>query len=109
MQAAVRAPRQGFGVPQDLSAPSFVSTAFGATAAIEDQGVATVAWASGAGRAAEVLAARSNAGGMFGVPQSLPTSATGTPQQRPLVAAGGTRTLTAWITQGRVVISQASG
>lgn len=109
VQAAVRAPRQSFGVPQDVSAPSFVSTAFGATAAIEDQGVATVAWASGAGPAAEVLAARSNAGGMFGVPQSLPTSAIGTPQQRPLVAAGGTRTLTAWITQGRVVISQASG
>ena len=68
VQAAVRAPGGAFSAPQALAAPQFVSTAFGATAAIDDHGVATVAWSSvavTAGAPAGFFAARSDAAGTF--------------------------------------------
>jgi hypothetical protein len=109
VQAAVRAPRGTFSAPQDLAAPSFVSTAFGARAAIDDQGVATVAWSSGAGAATAVFAARSRPGDAFAAPQALLAGASGAPQQPPVVAAAGSRTVIAWTAAGGVVVADATG
>jgi hypothetical protein len=111
VQAAVRAPGGAFSVPQALAAPQFVSTAFGATAAIDDQGVATVAWSSvaiTAGSPAGFFAARSDAAGTFAAPQQLSTDTTGASQQHPVLAAGGTVTDIAWVTPGGPVVAQAS-
>jgi hypothetical protein len=112
VQAAVRAPGGSFSVPQALAPPQFVSTAFGATAAIDDHGVATVAWSSvaiTAGAPAGFFAARSDAGGAFAAPQQLSADATGASQQHPVLAAGGTLTDVAWVTPGGPVVAQASG
>jgi len=112
VQAAVRAPGGAFSAPQALAPAQFVSTAFGATAAIDDHGVATVAWSSvaiTAGSPAGFFAARSDAGGTFAAPQQLSTDATGASQQHPVLAAGGTLTDVAWVTPGGPVVAQASG
>jgi hypothetical protein len=109
VQAAVRAPRGTFSAPQDLAAPTFVSTAFGARAAIDDQGVATVAWSSGSTAATGVFAARSTPDGAFAAPQALLAGATDTPQQPPVVAAAGSRTVIAWTAPGSVMVAQATG
>ena len=102
MQAAIRAPGGAFSAPQALAAPQFVSTAFGATAAIDDHGLATVAWSSVA------LTAGAPAG-FFAAPQQLSTDATGASQQHPVLAAGGALTDVAWVTPGGPVVAQASG
>jgi hypothetical protein len=112
VQAAVRAPGGAFSAPQALAAPQFVSTAFGATAAIDDHGVATVAWSSvavTAGAPAGFFAARSDAGGTFAAAQQLATDATAASQQHPVLAAGGSVTDVAWVTPGGPVVAQASG
>lgn len=112
VQAAVRGPGGAFSAPQVLAAPQFVSTAFGATAAIDDHGVATVAWSSvalTAGSPAGFFAARSDAGGAFAAPQQLSADATGASQQHPVLAPGGTLTDVAWVTPGGPVVAQASG
>jgi hypothetical protein len=109
VQAAVRAPRGSFAAPQALAAPAFVSTAFGPRAAIDDQGVATVAWSAGAGAATAVFAARSGPDGAFAAPQLLPAGATGAPQQPPLVAAAGSRTVITWTASGGVMVADATG
>ena len=92
VQAAVRAPGGAFSAPQALAAPQFVSTAFGATAAIDDHGVATVAWSSvavTAGAPAGFFAARCDAGGRIAAAQQLAMDATAASQQHPVLAAGG--------------------
>jgi hypothetical protein len=112
VQASVRSPGGAFGAPQALAAPQFVSTAFGATAAIDDQGVATVAWSSGsvaAGTPAGVFAARSDVSGVFAAPQQLSADPTGASQQHPVVAAGGSLTDLAWVTPAGPVVTQATG
>ena len=109
VQAAVRAPRGAFSPPQALVAPTFVSTAFGARAAIDEQGVATVAWSSGAGTSAGVFAARSLPGGAFAAPQQLLPGVTGVPPQSPVVAAAGSRTVIAWTAPGNVLIAYGTG
>lgn len=112
VQAVVRSPRGAFSAPQTLAPPQFVSTAFGATAAIDDRGVATVAWSSGAltaGAPAGVFAARSDSAGAFAPPQQLSADAAGASQQHPVLAAGGTLTKVAWVTPGGPVVAQASG
>ena len=108
----MRAPGGAFSAPQALAAPQFVSTAFGATAAIDDHGVATVAWSSvavTAGAPAGFFAARSDAGGTFAAAQQLATDATAASQQHPVLAAGGSLTDVAWVTPGGPVVAQASG
>ena len=108
----MRAPGGAFSAPQALAAPQFVSTAFGATAAIDDHGVATVAWSSvalTAGAPAGFFAARSDAAGAFAAPQQLSADATAASQQHPVLAAGGTLTDVAWVTPGGPVVAQASG
>jgi hypothetical protein len=112
VEAAVRAPGGPFSAPQPLAPPQFVSTAFGATAAIDDHGVATVAWSSGAftpGAPAGFFAARSDAQGAFGTPQQLSADATGASQQHPVVAAAGATTDVAWVTPTGPVVAQATG
>ncbi len=112
VEAAVRAPGGAFAAPQALAAPQFVSAAFGATAAIDDNGVATVAWSSVAlttGAPAGVFAARSDAAGVFAAPQQLSADATGASQQHPVLAAGGALTDVAWVTPAGPVVAQASG
>jgi hypothetical protein len=112
VQASLRVPGRSFAAPKALAAPQFVSTAFGATAAIDDRGVATVAWSSGAldpASPAGVFAARSDAKGAFAAPQQLSAAATGASQQHPVVAAAGTLTDIAWVTQRGPVVAQASG
>jgi hypothetical protein len=112
VQAAVRAPGGSFTAPQALAPPQFVSTAFGATAAIDDHGVATVAWSSGAlttGSPAGFFAARSDAMGAFAAPQQLSADPTGASQQHPLLTAAGTLTDVAWVTPAGPVVAQASG
>jgi hypothetical protein len=112
VQASYRAPHGTFGAPQVLSAPQFVSTAFGATAAIDDRGVATVAWSSAsvaAGAPAGVFAARSDATGVFAAPQQLSADPKGASQQHPALAAGGALTDVAWVTPTGPVVAQATG
>jgi hypothetical protein len=112
VQASVRAPHGTFGAPQILTAPQFVSTAFGATAAIDDNGIATVAWSSGSvapGAPAGVYAARSDATGVFAAPQQLSADPTGASQQHPALASGGVITDVAWVTPAGPVVAQAIG
>jgi hypothetical protein len=112
VEAAVRAPGGSFSAPQALAAPQFVSTAFGATAAIDDHGVATVAWSSVAltvGSPAGFFAARSDASGAFAAPQQLSPDTTGASQQHPVLAAAGALTDVAWVTPSGPVVAQASG
>jgi hypothetical protein len=112
VEAAVRAPGAAFSAPQPLAPPQFVSTAFGATAAIDDRGVATVAWSSvalTAGAPAGVFAARSDAAGAFATPQQLSADATGASQQHPVLAAAGALTDVAWVTPAGPVVAQATG
>jgi hypothetical protein len=112
VEAAVRAPGGAFAAPQPLAPPQFVSTAFGATAAIDDRGVATVAWSSvalTAGAPAGFFAARSDAQGAFAAPQQLSADATGASQQHPVVAAAGATTDVAWVTPSGPAVAQATG
>ncbi len=109
VQAAVRAPGGTFSAPQALAAPAFVSTAFGARAAIDDHGVATVAWSSGAGAQTGVFAARSAPDGAFAAPQPLFAGATGAPPQAPVVGAAGSRTVIVWTAPDGVMVAQETG
>jgi hypothetical protein len=112
VEAAVRVPGGSFSAPQALAPPQFVSTAFGATAAIDDHAVATVAWSSvalTAGAPAGFFAARSDAGGTFAAPQQLSADTTGASQQHAVLAAGGTLTDVAWVAPGGPVVAHASG
>ena len=91
--------------------PQFVSTGFGPTAAIDQNGVATVAWSSGtlaAGAPAGFFAARSDATGVFGTPQQLSADATAASQQHPALAAAGSLTNVAWVTPAGPVVAQAN-
>jgi hypothetical protein len=110
VQASYR-PRGGsFGAPQALAPPQFVSTGFGATAAVDQNGVATVAWSSGTlapGAPAGFFAARSDATGVFGAPQQLSADPTGASQQQPALAASGSLTNVAWVTPAGPVVAQA--
>jgi hypothetical protein len=95
-----------------LAAPQYVATAFGATVAIDDNGIATVAWSSGAvapGAPAGVYAARSDATGVFAAPQQLSADPTGASQQHPALASGGVITDVAWVTPTSPVVAQAIG
>lgn len=112
VEASLRKPRRAFAAPQALAPPQFVSTAFGATAAIDDDGVATVTWSSAAlnpGSPAGVFAARSDATGAFAAPQQLSAEARGVSQQHPVVAAAGGFTDVAWVTTRGPVVAQATG
>jgi hypothetical protein len=110
VQASVRPSGGTFGAPQALSTPQFVSTAFGATAAVDQNGVATVAWSSGslaAGAPAGFFAARSDPSGVFAAPQQLSADPTAASQQHPALAAGGSLTDVAWVTPAGPVVAQA--
>jgi hypothetical protein len=93
VSAAYRTGRdRPFGPAVALAPPQFVSTAFGAAAAIGGDGAATVAWA-GAGA---VSAARSDGAGAFGAPDALAPIPSG--QSIPvLAAAAGSRAIVVWV------------
>jgi hypothetical protein len=84
-----------FAAPAVVGQPQFVSTAWGASAAIDAAGHATVAW-GGAGTAS---AARSDATGVFAPAQALAPTPGGA-SVRVLAAAGGATTLVAWMDTG---------
>ncbi len=96
VQQALRAPGGAFSAPVDLSAPAFVSTAAGVSAAIDDAGVPTVAWRSDAG----VFAARA------GTVQQLSadTSALGQPV---VLGAGAGLTSASWVSTAGPLTAQA--
>jgi hypothetical protein len=80
-----------FGPAVALSTPQFVSEAWGSSAAIDGQGVATVTW----GGASTVSAARSDATSAFGPAQAI--APLGGQQSTPvLAAAAGPSTLAVW-------------
>jgi hypothetical protein len=114
-EAATRPPRGAFGPPQPLAPAQFVPTPFGPSAAIDDRGAATVAWSSGGLPAglppapAGFFAARADAGSAFGAPQLLSTDATTANQQRPVLAAAGSRTIAGWSTPAGAVVAEAQG
>jgi hypothetical protein len=116
VEAAVRSPGGRFAAPQELAAPQFVSTAFGATAAIDETGVATVAWSSSAVPGAPTpapagfFAARSDAAGRFATAaQQLTPDASGGSPQRLALAAAGALTTVAWAPASGPVAAQAHG
>jgi hypothetical protein len=78
-----------------LGGPAFVSTAFGATAAIDDSGVATVAW----GGSGTVSLARSDGAGAFAPAQAL-APIRDAQSTAVLTAAAGGGTIAAWADGG---------
>ncbi|WP_205697945.1 hypothetical protein [Conexibacter sp. SYSU D00693] len=102
------APGRPFGAVQALGTPGFVA-APGASAAVDDRGVATVAWGASvlSGQTGEpgLYAARSTPAGAFGAPQRIDAAAVRAPV---LAAAGGSTTLLAWVGEGGVRVARAA-
>jgi hypothetical protein len=114
-EATTRVPRGAFGPPQPLADAQFAPTPFGPIVAVDDRGVATVAWSSGAlppgaGPApAGFFTARADAGSAFGSPQQLSADPTTANQQHPVLAAAGMRTIVGWSTPGGAMVAQTQG
>jgi hypothetical protein len=114
-EVATRSPHGPFGPPQPLAPAQFVPTPFGPSAAIDDRGTATVAWSSGAlppglpPAPAGFFAARADAGSAFGPPQLLSADPATANQQRPVLAAAGSRTVAGWSTPAGAVVAEARG
>jgi hypothetical protein len=111
---STRSPHGAFGTVQPLADAQFVPTPFGPAATIDDRGIATVAWSSGAlppGSApapAGFFAARADAGTAFGPAQQLWADPTSANQQHPVLAASGTRTIVAWSTATGPMVAESS-
>jgi hypothetical protein len=100
VSAARREPGAEFGPLVDVSAPQFVSDAFGATAAVADGGRVLVSWASGVDPSspapAGVFATLAEPSGGFPAPELLATGSTATLPQPTGAAVTPGAALVAW-------------
>jgi hypothetical protein len=101
VSAARRVPGLAFAPLVDISPALFVSDAFGAQAAVADDGRALVSWAAGVnpvGAApAGVFASVADPSGVFGVPQVLADGETATLPQPTGAAISPAAAVVAWI------------
>jgi hypothetical protein len=115
VQAALRAPAAAFGTVETLSAPAFLSTAFGPGAAVGQTGLPFVTWT------ADALPGTATGGGSFVIgglnpatfagasPQTLSAATVPPSLQAPAIAAAGGQAVVAWVDAGGGHVATSGG